>query len=84
MTNIAALEYLKWIEKTLCLFCSILFWMDEMRSQKYFGEKILYITKTHAKILNLFMNYSKLVIRQKLQFFLQEIILVQMKMLKII
>ena len=50
MTNIAALESPTGTGTTLCLLCSTLSWMNEMRRQKKLGGKILYTTRTHSQI----------------------------------
>ena len=51
--------------KTLCLLCSTLAWMNEMRRQKKFGGKILYTTRTHSQITQIINELKKTCYRPK-------------------
>ena len=45
--------------KTLCLLCSTLAWLNEMRKQKRYGGKILYTTRTHSQITQVIHELQK-------------------------
>ena len=45
--------------KTLCLLCSTLAWLNEMRKQKIYGGKILYTTRTHSQITQIIHELQK-------------------------
>ena len=51
--------------KTLCLLCSTLAWMNEMRAQKRYGGKILYTTRTHSQITQIIHELQKTCYRPK-------------------
>ena len=57
--SIGAFESPTGTGKTLCLLCSTLAWMNEMRKQKKFGGKILYTTRTHSQITQIIHELQK-------------------------